>query len=275
MKTSFLAVTAAAAALLASAVAPRAALADDTLAAVRAKHVLVVGVRQDSAPYGYRKGERYLGIEPDLAHHIARDLFGDANAVRFVAVTAGDRFQALQSGKVDMLMATVSVTPERRDVFTFSRPYARTGWTLLVRAKDASVNGVADLAHKNVAVVAKTTSDGGIDRLAPQAHKIALATPAQAEEALRSGAVVAVAENVSMLQAFAKKDPHFRVVSDSYEDVGIAATCVKADSTLCGYVSREVQKYADTGALRAMYHGWVGIADTDRFYPNDPVATVP
>lgn len=274
MNVRFLALSAAVASAVAFG-APKPADAADTLTNVKAKHTIVIGVRQDSAPYGYLAHDRYLGIEPDLAHHIARDLLGNGNDVTFIPVTAGNRFQFLQTGKVDILMATVSVTPDRKDLFSFSVPYARTGWTLLVPAKGSKVAGIDDLAGHTVAVVRHTTSDTGIDKLAPNAKKVAFETSQQAEEALRSGTVDAFAENVSMLNAVAKKDHAFAVVKDSYENVGIAAACVKNDDSLCAYVTQEVQKYALSGQLRNMYHGWVGKADTDRFYPRDPLAAAP
>lgn len=247
------------------------AASPDALTQVKEKKTLVVGIREDYAPYGYLKAGRHVGIEPDLVHHIARDLFGKGGTVTFVPVTAKNRFQILQSGKVDVLMATVSITPERKEIVSFSPAYAQTGWTLLVR-KDASITGIADLKHKNVGVVAHTTSDSGISALAPEANKVAFSDGTQAESALKLGTVDAFAENSSMVTAIANAHPEFKVVGDTYQPTGLAAACPKEDSSVCDYIGTEIAKYERTGQLRSMYRGWVGLKDMDKYYPAPAMA---
>lgn len=96
------------AALLASA-APASA---DVLSAVKEKGVLVVGVKADYKPFGFRDPTgAVVGIEPDLAADVAKRL---GVKLELVPVISANRIEFLQQGKIDLMIATMSDKPERR-----------------------------------------------------------------------------------------------------------------------------------------------------------------
>jgi len=86
----------------------------DTLQDVKSKGVLTVGVKADYPPFGYRapNGD-IIGIEPDLARDVAMRL---GVKVEFVPVVAANRMQFLGQGKIDLMIATMTDTPERTKV---------------------------------------------------------------------------------------------------------------------------------------------------------------
>ncbi|MFD1703702.1 transporter substrate-binding domain-containing protein [Methylopila henanensis] len=101
-------VLAACAALVAGA-APAAA---DVLSQVKEKGVLVVGVKADYKPFGYRDPTgAIVGIEPDLAADVAKRL---GVKLELVPVMSANRIEFLQQGKIDLMIATMSDKPERR-----------------------------------------------------------------------------------------------------------------------------------------------------------------
>ncbi|MEW2299098.1 glutamate ABC transporter substrate-binding protein [Streptomyces sp. NPDC006655] len=123
---------------------------------------LVVGVDQNSYRWGYRNpndsGGDLEGFDIDLVHRIAQDILGDANDVTFKAIPTSQRIPALQQGRVDMVVRTMTITCARLDDVAFSAPYFRTGQQVLA-PKSSPITGYnATLADKRVCAAASSTA---------------------------------------------------------------------------------------------------------------------
>jgi len=103
----------------------------DAVANIKAKGVLVVGVKADYPPFGSLSptGEN-TGIEPDLARDLATRL---GVKIQFVPVVAANRIQFLQQGKIDVLIATMNDTPEREKIVDIVQPdYYASGYNVML-----------------------------------------------------------------------------------------------------------------------------------------------
>jgi len=256
---------AAVAACLAAA-APPAARADDALAAIKARGSLIVGVKADYPPFGFLDGDKNAGLEIDLLHDVAKDLSGKPDAIQFVPVVAGNRFQYLNTGKVDLLFSTVTITEQRKAVFDFSAPYMKSGWQLLVKRSNSSIAGTAGLAGKTVVVVPGTTAEAGVTRLAPAATQLKLSETSEALAALDQGRADAFAQDAALLYGIETKHSEYKVVGPTNDDMPIGAACRKGDSAACDYVSSEIAKFQKDGTLAREYKKWLGAA-ANRFMP--------
>lgn len=109
-------------------------LEGDAVRAIKKRGKLVAGVDQNSYRWGYRNPQsgELEGFDIDLVRAIAKDLLGDANAVIFRAIPTNQRIQALQSGKVDIVARTMSISCKRLKDVSFSTAYFQTGQQLLV-----------------------------------------------------------------------------------------------------------------------------------------------
>lgn len=116
-------------ALLAQVIATGSALADRLDAAHR-RGVLIVGVKTDYPPFGFRDiSGQLVGFEVDLARNIA-DRFG--LQLELAGVTSANRLQKLEDGSVDLIIATLGDTAQRREIATIVEPaYYASGVTLL------------------------------------------------------------------------------------------------------------------------------------------------
>ncbi|QIB34621.1 transporter substrate-binding domain-containing protein [Ancylobacter pratisalsi] len=96
----------------------------DTLSDVKSKGTLTIGVKSDYPPYGFLndKGE-IVGFEVDLGKYIAKDILGPEGKVELVPVVASNRIEFLNSGRIDLVLATLGVTAERGKVIDFSEYY--------------------------------------------------------------------------------------------------------------------------------------------------------
>lgn len=118
--------------------------------------VLRVGVKNAVIGFGFQDeltGE-YSGMEISLAEKIAESLGVD---VEFTTVTAATRTELLDSGDIDCVLATFTITDERKESWDFSTPYYTDYVTVLVQ-NDSGIAGLADLKDKKVGVSSGSTS---------------------------------------------------------------------------------------------------------------------
>ena len=120
----------------------------NTLSQIQDREVITIGVKVDYPPWGMLSptGD-IVGFEPDLANMIAQELGVE---LKLRPVTSGNRFQLLEEGEVDMLIATVGDTQQRRERVTMITPhYYRSGVTAL-SAKSSNIEDWSELAGKKV-----------------------------------------------------------------------------------------------------------------------------
>lgn len=104
----------------------------DSLQEIIDRGYLRVGCKTDVPGFGYYNEETktYEGLEINLAYYVAAKIFGidyteakEHDIVQFTGVTVEDRFQVLEAGDVDCLIATVTITDERKEKYEFSDKY--------------------------------------------------------------------------------------------------------------------------------------------------------
>ena len=118
--------------------------------------VLRVGVKNAVVGFGYQDaltGE-YSGMEIDLAKMIADYLGVD---VEYTTVTAATRGELLDSGDIDCVLATFTITDERKETWDFTTPYYTDYVTVLVE-ESSGITTLADLVGKVVGVSSGSTS---------------------------------------------------------------------------------------------------------------------
>lgn len=131
--------------------------------------VLKVGCKSDIPKFSLQNtatGE-YEGFEDDLAYEIAGSIFGcsadeakEKKLVKFQGVTAKTRGPLLENGEIDLVIATFTITAERKETYNFSTPYYTDAVGLLVN-KDSGINSIEDLDGKIIGVAqSSTTKDG-------------------------------------------------------------------------------------------------------------------
>ena len=120
----------------------------DDLTTIRQRGTLIVGVKVDYPPFGYRlpSGE-IVGIEPALAADVAKSL--DVK-LELVPVLASNRIEFLQQGKIDLIIATMNATMGRRSEVDIVKPYYyAAGYNILV-PKSGNLKSWAELKGSRV-----------------------------------------------------------------------------------------------------------------------------
>ncbi|WP_372506071.1 transporter substrate-binding domain-containing protein [Actinomadura madurae] len=135
-------------------------IADAGESTVAGKDSLVIGVNGDQPGLGERQGDgSFAGFDVDVAKEIARRLGVPAANVTFRRVTSATREKVIQDGDVDLVVASYSVTPERKVDVSFAGPYYVAHQDILVRKSDAGeIRSIHDLKGRRLCRVAGSVS---------------------------------------------------------------------------------------------------------------------
>jgi polar amino acid transport system substrate-binding protein len=124
----------------------------DTLDFIRASKTVAVGVKTDYAPFGFQgKTGAIQGFEPDLAADLARQLGAE---LQLVPALTSNRIQLLRQGKIDIIIATMTDTAERRELVQVVEPFYYSDFTNILLRKDAGIFKWADLQDKTLCATA-------------------------------------------------------------------------------------------------------------------------
>lgn len=104
-----------------------------------------VGIKFDQPGLGFKKSGTYVGFDVDVAKYIAKKLGYSEDQIVWKEAPSKQREAMLQNGDVDFIVATYSITDERKKVVSFAGPYFVAGQDLLVRKDETSINGPEDL----------------------------------------------------------------------------------------------------------------------------------
>lgn len=127
------------------------ALAQDTLAKVKQAGVIVVGVKNDYKPWGFLDPSgKIIGLEIDLAEEVAQKL---GVRLEMVPVIAANRMEFLRQGRIDMVLATMGDTPDRRKQVGMIEPNYYAGATNVLALKSAGLKDWNDLKNRKVCAV--------------------------------------------------------------------------------------------------------------------------
>ena len=211
--------------------------------------VIVVGVKTDAKPFGFyseHSGE-YEGFDVDVARYIAKDILGSERKIKFVSINTSNRIEAITSGKIDMAIATMSITPQRQYLVDFSLPYYVAGQTALVR-EDSDVNTFADLKRKTIIIALGSTAEKNIRRILPTAKIIGYKTNSEAVQAFLEGKGDALSDDDVLLSGFMMDNPGFRIIGTRISHEPYAVGIKKYDD-------QKLKKTLD-GTIRELKQKW-------------------
>jgi putative glutamine transport system substrate-binding protein len=237
------------------------ALAEDAaeVAAIKARGVLNVGVKADVPNFGYQElgGDTYEGLEIDLAHKLAEAILGNADAVAFTPVTAKTRGPLLDTGELDLVIATFTIKPDRILQYDFSKPYFIDAIGLMVN-KDSGIKAFADLAGKTIGVAQSATTK---DALTAAAEKAGI-TVSFAEfpsypdikAALSSGRVDCFSVDKSILNGYV--DDTTEILPDSFSPQPYGVAMKKGNTGLLAIVDETIAALRADGTLDELVAKW-------------------
>ncbi|PUA35864.1 glutamine ABC transporter substrate-binding protein [Paenibacillus elgii] len=219
---------------------------------------LIVGVFSDKPPFGFtdEKG-KLVGFDNDLARRFAKDLLGDESKAEFVVVEPASRIPFLQSDKVDLIVANMTVTEERKQAVDFTNPNLKAATQVIVR-DDSGIKSLADLKGKKVIVTKGTTADIFLTKNRPDVELIKFERNTESLQALKDGRSPAYAQDSLILLSWVRKNPGFTVLPEKLEkEAPIAPAVKKGNSELREWVNQELEALGKEKFLLQLYDKYV------------------
>lgn len=132
-----------------------------TLEQIRQRGYLVAGVNASNPGFSFLEEDgQYKGFEVELAKAICVAVFGTPDKIEYRPLTSKERFTALQSGEIDVLIRTATITTSRDTELglDFTCPYFYDGQTFLVNG-DLGIKTMEDLEGATIAVLTGSTTE--------------------------------------------------------------------------------------------------------------------
>ncbi len=216
--------------------------------------VLKVGCKEDVPGYGYLNPatNTHEGLEIELAKAISKKILGK-ESVKFTGVTAKTRGPLVDTGEVDMIAATFTVTDARRKLWDFSTIYMQDPVSIMVKTAKG-FKSFKDLDGKTVGVAQAATTKKILTEAAEKAGislKFAdFATYPEIKAALDSGRVDAFSVDSSILAGYVEETVSFLPEKYSPQDYGIAVK--KGNKALLAVINETIAEMEKTGELSAI-----------------------
>ena len=228
-----------------------------TVADIKKKGELTVGMLVDFPPYGTMNSSNQPdGYDADVARLLAKDLGVKLN---LVPVTGPNRIPFLLTNKVDLLVASLAITPERAKQVQFSTPYAAAS-IVLYGAKKVDLKAAADLKGKRVGVARASTQDLALTAIAPEGTEIRrFDDDASAMQALLSGQVDAIGCSTTVAAQIAKRAPANTFENKFLLRQQLMAVAMRpGQAELLKTVDDFVARNTANGELNKLYQKWLG-----------------
>ncbi len=228
-----------------------------TLKQIQQRKKLIVAVKDNLPLLGFRDRDGNLqGLEIDIARKLATEIFGNAESVQLLPVTNQDRLKVAIEGNVDLTIARVTATATRSRVVDFSRAYYLDGTAVIT--KQANITKSSDLAGKKIAVLNNSTTIATLQYIIPQAQLVGVNSYQQAQDLLKTGKVVGVAADRSVLIGWRKTDSSYYLLPDrlSTEALGIVMPKGMQYDPLRQLVDRSIQQWQADGWLQGRIKYW-------------------
>src|SRR5690606_38833678 len=226
-----------------------------TVEEIKSRGTVNIGMLVDFAPFGIINDQgKPDGYDADVAKLLAEDMGVQVN---LVPVTGPNRIPYLLSGQVDILVASLGITPERAEQVDFSQGYA--GIEIFVYGDvNTEIKDPADLAGKNVAVARASTQDTSLTAVAPEGTNIQrFDDDASAVQALLSGQVPLMgASNVVVSQLDTVAPGRFDVKLSLRQQSQSIATR-KGQTELTEFINAFLTKNKENGKLNELHEKWV------------------
>lgn len=222
-----------------------------TLDQIKESGTINIGVFSDKNPFGYvdENGE-YQGYDVYFARRLGEDLGVEIN---FVSTEAANRIEYLQTGKVDVILANFTVTPERAEEVDFALPYMNVALGVVSPDSNAITSLDSWNADDQMIVISGTTAETYLTQNYPDIPLQKYDSYATAKSAMENGGVAWANDNTEVI-AFASQNPGYTVGIPSLGSQDTIAPAVsKGNETLLNAINDEIKALGKENFFHADY----------------------
>lgn len=236
---------------------PLPALAQSGLQAIKGSGELRIGTDATYPPFETAEAGQYSGFDIDLSAAIAREL---GLKPRYINASFDGIFPALQNGTFDIVISSVTITPERSATMLFTDPYYDSGQLIAVRQDRQGINGRDDLKGKTVGVQINTTAQYDLEKLegvtVNKYNTVDLAL-----QDLTNGRIDAVVCDAPVLKYMIFKSfRDLKTVGKRFTDEKFGIAVAQGNEDLVIAINNALKKIRETGEYDQLHEKWFGVA---------------
>jgi glutamate transport system substrate-binding protein len=234
--------------------------AGTTMAKLSDAGTIKIGVKFDQPGIGSKKpgSDTPEGFDIEMAKIIAGKLGIEPGKIKWVETVSANREPFLGNGTVDIVLASYSITDDRRKVVGQAGPYYVTGQQLLTSKDDDSIKGPDDLEGKKVCSVEGSTSIKTVEEKYGAAPA-PFATYSECVQQLLSGSVDAVTTDGAILLGYAAQNPDkLQVVGDAFSEERYGVGYGHDDAEMCKFLNDTLTESFKDGSWKDAYDATLG-----------------
>ena len=232
-----------------------------TMAKLSEAGKVTIGVKYDQPGIGFLEpgADEPSGFDIEIAKIIAAELGIAPGDIAWKETVSDNREPFLQNGTVDMVVASYSITDERRNVVGQAGPYYVTGQQLLVRTEDAEkITGPDALEGVKVCSVTGSTSIETVTK-EYDARPVPFDTYSDCVTQLQNDSVDAVTTDGAILLGYAAQAPDdLKVVGEAFSEERYGVGFTKDDAEMCEFLNETLQTAMDDGAWAKAFEATLG-----------------
>ncbi|WP_010542453.1 glutamate ABC transporter substrate-binding protein [Dietzia alimentaria] len=224
---------------------------------------LKVGIKFDQPGLGLKEGSEYTGLDVDVAKYVADQLGTSEDDIEWVQAPSAQRETLLETGQVDMIVATYSITDSRKEKVGFAGPYFIAGQDLLIRADDDSITGPDSLDGKRLCSVSGSTSAQTVKEEVPGVNLQEFGTYSECVSALMSNAVDALTTDDTILAGYASQDQYkgkLKLVGKPFTEERYGIGIAKGDTEKCEQINEAIREMISDGSWETAVDDNLGAA---------------
>ncbi|MEA2386950.1 MAG: glutamate transport system substrate-binding protein [Thermoleophilaceae bacterium] len=232
-----------------------------------------IGVKKDQPGIGFEEpgASEPTGFDIEIAKILAAKLGIGAGDIEWVETVSKNREPFLQNGTVDLVLASYSITPERRKIVGQAGPYYVTGQQLLVREEDKdTITGPDQLDGKKVCSVTGSTSIKTVEE-EYGAKPVPFATYSECVQQLTNNQVDAVTTDGAILLGYAAQQPdELEVVGEPFSEERYGVGYQKQATEMCDFINKSLQESYDDGSWKRAFDATLGKSGAEAPDPPEP-----
>ncbi|WP_274654544.1 transporter substrate-binding domain-containing protein [Paenibacillus humicola] len=227
---------------------------------IKERGKLIAGVKFDTKLFGLKDtgSGQVEGFDIDIAKAIAKKLLGDETKLELKEVTSKTRIPMLNNGEIDLIVATMTVTEERKKEVDFSDVYFKAGQSLLVK-KSSPIRSLDDVTKDTQVLGVKgSTSIKNIEDRVEGLRVKQYENYQEAFTALRAGQGEVLTTDNAILYGMAQQDPNFEVVGGTFTDEPYGIAVKKGEAGLVQQINEVLNELKSSGEYDKIYEKWIG-----------------
>ena len=209
--------------------------------AVKSRRRWQIGVKCDFPPFGYIDVRgRNDGYDVRIARRFAQLAFGSTKKVELVCVTTPSRIPTLMSGRVDIIISTLTWTPARAEVIDYSIPYYSATGRLLV-PNDSPIHSVNDLKGKTIVTTRGALYATWVRNCFKDSKLLEVDSPSAATLAVKNNQADTFMFDDAFLLGVATQDPTLKLTRDKFLNIPWGIGVRKGDAVTLRWVNAAIR----------------------------------